>query len=404
MQNGETGLGRPMSAGGPENSLDGAETAPRKKRRPGKRRGKKNAAVENVKPPVRRAGPLSGRRFAALDLGTNNCRLLIAAPQQGGYRVVDAFSRIVRLGEGVSGAGVLSDAAMDRTIAALKVCADKIRRRAVTDARCIATQACRSAGNGADFLARVERETGLKLEIITPQEEARLALRGSAKLVDRTCDAVLVFDIGGGSTELSWARISDGDTSNKDGAPRRKLSIAAWTSMPHGVVTLAERFGGREISVETYEEMVRTVEVELKAFDGAEALRPLFDDGRAHLLGTSGTVTSLAGVSLKLPRYDRNQVDGHWLDVREAQRVCESLRSMGYEGRAEEPCIGAERADLVVAGGAILEAIIRQWPSERLRVADRGLREGVLAGLIAKHRRKKRRRVKGKKAKPKDRA
>lgn len=337
-----------------------------------------------IVPPQVTAAPQRPReRFAALDLGTNNCRLLIAAPRGAGFRVFDAFSRIVRLGEGMAASGALSDAAMARTIDALKVCSEKIERRDVTRQRCIATQACRAASNGEEFLARVRDETGLAFEIITPAEEARLAVTGCADLLDREAAAGLVFDIGGGSTELSWVRPAGAGAGPE---------VAAWTSLPIGVVSLSERFGGRELARATYDDIVASLRKEIAAFGDPAGLRDVFNAGAAHYLGTSGTVTSIAGVHLKLPRYRRDAVDGLWLSADEVLDVTERLRAMSYDERADEPCIGVERADLVVCGCAILDALLLEWPATRIRVADRGLREGILVGLAQAHNRDRDRR------------
>ncbi len=329
---------------------------------------------------VRRSAP---ERYAALDLGTNNCRLLIAAPRGRGFRIVDAFSRIIRLGEGLSQTGVLAPAAMDRAIEALKICAAKIERRGVTRLRAIATQACRAAKNGPEFLARVRKETGLELEIITHEEEARLAVRGCSELLDPEAKAGLIFDIGVGSTEISWVVPQD----------RRAPSLLAWASLPIGVVNLSERWGGRDIDDNTYGRIVASVVEVLRGIGDPGGVRERFSDGGAHLLGTSGTVTSIAGVHLNLPRYRRDRVDGLWLTPADARAVARRLRDMDFDARAREPCIGVERADLVVCGCAILEALVAEWPAERIRVADRGLREGILADLSDESRRGRRRRA-----------
>lgn len=314
-------------------------------------------------------------KFAALDLGTNNCRLLIASPRGRGFRIFDAFSRIVRLGEGVAATGALSEDAMARTLDAIKVCADKIARRGVVRIRCIATQACRSASNGAAFLERVAEETGLRFEIISPAEEARLAVTGCGELIDHNAPAGLIFDIGGGSTEISWVR------PRSENGRARTPEILAWTSMPLGVVNLSERHGGREMSREAYAALIDDLRADIAAAGDPAGIHALFAEGRGHFLGTSGTVTSIAGVHLRLPRYRRDRVDGIWLSADEVREVSERLRAMTYEERASEPCIGVERADLVVCGCAILEALLLEWPSTRIRVADRGLREGILVGL-----------------------
>ena len=312
-----------------------------------------------------------------IDLGTNNCRLLVAKPSPDGFQVIDAFSRIVRLGEGVGQSGQLSAAARTRAIESLKVCVEKMARRGVTRSWSIATQACRLADNGGDFVSQVRSETGLRLDIISTKEEARLAVAGCQPLLDREQKYALVFDIGGGSTELIWVEM---DPEKPHAQPR----IADWVSLDCGVVTLAEHHGGHEITPGLYEAMIDDVAGRLKPFSdkyGAQADNGI-DLQNVQLLGTSGTVTTLAGIHLDLPRYDRRQVDGIWMDRAEMDRICQSLAEMTYEQRKAQPCVGAERADLVVAGCAILEAITRAWPTERMRVADRGLREGMLLHLM----------------------
>jgi exopolyphosphatase/guanosine-5'-triphosphate,3'-diphosphate pyrophosphatase len=324
--------------------------------------------------------------YGALDLGTNNCRLLIAKPSRRGFLVIDAFSRIIRLGEGVRATGRLSDAAMNRTLEALKICADKLRRRSVTRAQAIATEACRIAANGEEFLDRVRRETGLQIEVVTQETEAKLAVSGCASLLDRSCDWALVFDIGGGSSELIWL-----DLARVERPWRRTLvdrldvqnAIAAWTSLPIGVVSLAERHGGRDVSEASYEAMVDDVMRALRDFEARHSFSKRIEGRRAHFLGTSGTVTTISGIHLKLPAYERSRVDGCWLSARDVRAVSGDLLAMSYPERVAQPCIGQERADLVLAGCAILEALLRMWPCQRLRVADRGLREGILATLMA---------------------
>lgn len=323
--------------------------------------------------------------YAALDLGTNNCRLLVARPSRRGFMVMDAFSRIIRLGEGVGHTGVLSEAAMSRTIDALAICADKMHKRRVKRSRLVATEACRIASNGAEFLERVRRNTGLTLEMLSHEDEAKLAVSGCAALLDDQSDLVLVFDIGGGSSELIWLDLANRPTSSgrsNGGRVEVQNCITAWTSLPVGVVTLAERFGGREVSMHRFETMVAHVLDLLAPFEAKGQFRERMRTRSAHLLGTSGTVTTVAGIHLGLPRYDRSRVDGCWMDVAQACAVTKSLLDRTYEERVAEPCIGRDRADLVLAGCAILEAVVRTWPCERLRVADRGLREGILASLM----------------------
>ena len=323
--------------------------------------------------------------YGALDLGTNNCRLLLARPSRRGFRVVDAFSRIIRLGEGVGQTGRLSEPAMARTLEALKVCAGKLGRAKVRRARLVATEACRVAENGREFLDRVHDKLGLEIEILTRETEARLAVSGSAALIDQSCDYVLVFDIGGGSSELillDLTRRSRHRDRRFGGRLDAQHCMVAWTSLPIGVVTLAERFGGRHVTAHDFEAMVAEAERLLIAFEAQHKLAERVAGRRMHMLGTSGTVTTMAGIQLGLKRYDRNRVDGCWLNVEEVRGVTADLLGRSYEQRIAEPCIGRDRADLVLAGCAILEAILRMWPCERLRVADRGLREGILTTLM----------------------
>lgn len=327
-----------------------------------------------------------GEVYGALDLGTNNCRLLLARPSRRGFRVIDAFSRIIRLGEGVSQSRTLSEAAMARTIEALRVCAGKIARSDVRRSRLVATEACRAADNSAEFLARVREEVGLTIEILAPETEAKLAVSGCASLIDSHADFVLVFDIGGGSSELIWldlrAPSSQGQSVHHVERFEAPSHIVAWTSLSLGVVTLAEKFGGRHVTPESFESMVAHVQGLIAPFEAQHKFAQRIAGSNVHLLGTSGTVTTVAGIKLGLSRYDRTRVDGCWLNVADVQDVTRGLLTRSYEERIAEPCIGRDRADLVLAGCAILEAILRTWPCERLRVADRGLREGILATLM----------------------
>jgi exopolyphosphatase/guanosine-5'-triphosphate,3'-diphosphate pyrophosphatase len=328
----------------------------------------------------------AARAYAALDLGTNNCRLLVARPSRRGFRVIDAFSRIIRLGEGVAASRRLSEEAIGRTIEALKICAMKMHRHRVERAGLIATEACRLASNAPQFLSRVRSETDLDIKVVTQEAEARLAVSGCASLIDAESDLVLVFDIGGGSSELVWLDLTRCPRRAKGAHPDRlevQDCVAAWTSLPAGVVTLAERYDCRFVDAETFEAMVEHVTALLAPFEAGHRLRQRIAGKRTQLLGTSGTVTTVAGIHLGLPRYDRRRVDGCWLDVGEARAVTARLLASSYAERVAQPCIGRERADLVLAGCAILEAVLRTWPCDRLRVADRGLREGILATLMA---------------------
>jgi exopolyphosphatase/guanosine-5'-triphosphate,3'-diphosphate pyrophosphatase len=318
--------------------------------------------------------------YAALDLGTNNCRLLIARPSGENLVIVDAFSRVVRLGEGLAQSGVLSQQAMDRTLGALHICADKLRRRSVHLARSVATEACRRAGNGQEFIERVRQETGIALDIISAGEEARLAVLGCHILLEPGLGPAMIFDIGGGSTELILIE-------STDTVPR----ILDWQSVPWGVVSLTETCGEEGDSVPEriarYAKMRDLVSTSLSRFAAraAETRIKAATTSPLRLLGTSGTVTTLASLHLDLPQYDRRAVDGLIVPADSMRAISARLSSLSITERRELPCIGRERADLVVAGCAILEAILDLWPADRLGVADRGIREGILRSLIASH-------------------
>lgn len=322
--------------------------------------------------------PHHRQAYAAIDLGTNNCRLLIARPSGEHFVVIDAFSRVVRLGEGLAQTGRLSQEAMDRALAALHVCADKLRKRNVHLARSVATEACRRATNGAAFIERVYEETGIRLNIITAQEEARLAVLGCHILLEQGEGPAMIFDIGGGSTEM--VLVETGDT-----VPR----ILDWQSAPWGVVSLTESVGPIEETPEAraiaYAEMRRRVDDGFADF--AERVAPkreaATEAGRIRLLGTSGTVTTLASLHLELPQYDRRAVDGLVVPAESMRGISQRLSKMTPAERIALPCIGRERSDLVVAGCAILESILEIWPADRLGIADRGIREGILRSLMA---------------------
>jgi exopolyphosphatase/guanosine-5'-triphosphate,3'-diphosphate pyrophosphatase len=333
---------------------------------------------------VRRAPP----NFAALDLGTNNCRLLIARPAGSGFRVVDAFSRIVRLGEGLAASGSLSETAMARTLDALKVCADKIAHRRTAAGRYVATEACRRATNCDEFIERARSTLGIELEIISTAEEARLVVAGCAPLLHPRIPYALVFDIGGGSTEIVWLRQPGGASGGRrlhranPWAGGEQPEILGSISLPFGVVTFTERFGGVHVPPAAYKAMVAEAGAALAPFEEQHKITRLIAARRVQMLGSSGTVTTLAGVHLALPRYTRALVDGSTLTFEQIALVSHHLAGLDIDGRAANPCVGRERADLVLSGCAILDAICATWPVGRLRVADRGIREGILFDLM----------------------
>lgn len=351
-----------------------APTGRSSRRRPRHKRGSGGGNRENGR---------QSANFAAIDLGTNNCRLLIARDAGESFRIVDSYSRVVRLGQGLAATGRLSDESMDAAVEAMAVCAAKMKAKRVKRWRCVATEACRRASNGDEFLNRVKAETGITLEVISPRVESRLAVMGCVNLVDPTKDVALVIDIGGGSTELSWVdvrKLRDAQSEHRLHRP----PISAWASLPIGVVTLSERVPEIDDKATWYESL-KTVVRETIVEQGCETrFTNVFQQGRGHLIGTSGTITSLAGIHLKLPYYQRAKVDGLWLRSADAVAVARDMGSRTFAERAKEPCIGKDRANLLVAGCAITDVLCEMWPSKMIRVADRGLREGMLIGLMQK--------------------
>jgi exopolyphosphatase/guanosine-5'-triphosphate,3'-diphosphate pyrophosphatase len=332
--------------------------------------------------------------YAALDLGTNNCRLLIAAPSHGGdgFRVVDSFSRIVRLGEGLAATGRLSERAMDRAVSALAACAEKLARRPVRGFHAVATEACRRAANGPAFLARVEAETGLRPRVISAREEAELAMESCAPLLDGGDRRALLFDIGGGSTEIAWIRVPPPAPGGGGGCAARNSSggaqrhpgaeLIGYVSLPFGVVTLAERAGASCFTEQGFGEVVELVAGHLRGFDRVHCIGQEIRAGGVRLIGTSGTVTTLAGVALALPRYRRPLVDGRTLEACIADQAMGDLFALGRDGLAAHPCVGPERVEFVLPGCAVYAAIRQVWQVPSLTVADRGLREGMLLRMM----------------------
>jgi exopolyphosphatase/guanosine-5'-triphosphate,3'-diphosphate pyrophosphatase len=310
--------------------------------------------------------------FAALDLGTNNCRLLVGTPHGQGFRVVDSFSRIVRLGEGLHSTGRLSEIAMERALAALHACANRLERRPMRRVRAVATEACRRAINGAEFLHRARSETGIAIDVISPREEAELALESCATLLADGAQRALLFDIGGGSTELAWVRLDRG----------RSPALIGYDSLPVGVVSLAERFREEPFSEDCFDAMVDEIAERLWAFEAVHCISREIRAGGVRLLGTSGTVTTLAGVAMNLPRYSRPMVDGVVLRREAAVTALDQVRGLGEQGLLRHPCVGPDRIEFVLPGCAIFAALVGLWPAPEIVVADRGLREGMILRMM----------------------
>ncbi len=349
--------------------------------------------VRDTRTAERRSGSRKRRKpplYAAVDLGTNNCRLLVAARRGDSFAVLDSHSQIARLGEGLEATGRLSDASIERAMDALRKISKKLKSKKVGHVRCIATEACRRAANGADFIQRVRDETGLTFKIIGPEEEARLALIGCHNLIEPETDRVLVIDIGGGSTELSYVDARPAHEGGLQGL-LSKPPIIGWRSLPMGVVTLTEAFAHLP-EEDAYPQMLAHVMEKIERWKHTPNIRNAFEEGRAHVIGTSGTVTCLTGVTLGLHKYRRDKVDGAWMTEAQMMSTVQRLREAGLEGMKKFPTIGTERSGLMLAGCAIVEGTWSLAPGGRMRVADRGLREGLLLSMMQGPKRRKRRR------------
>jgi len=325
--------------------------------------------------------------YAALDLGTNNCRLLIASQRKSetdefALNVLDSYSRIVRLGEGVSETGKFSEEAMDRTIEALRQCKKKLDKHSVKAGRFIATEACRQAANTPQFLMRVKKETGLEIEVISAAEEANLAFRGCVSLVKPTPHRALMLDIGGGSTEFMWVEVDDMNAT-PSALPVVSHKVLDWFSMPQGVMNLSEKFGGAQFAEVYFEEMVDYLEQQLLKFRRYEEIFEAVGRDEVQLFSTSGTVTTLAAIYLGLPRYERSKIDGITIETAQLRDAIASILDMRASERFHHPCIGSDRSDYIISGCAIFEALCRLCPVDHITIADRGVREGIIFSLVA---------------------
>lgn len=317
--------------------------------------------------------PQEQRNYAAIDLGTNSCRLVIATPTPSSFRIVETFSKITRLGEGIIKDNELSRPAIKRTVGALKVCAGVLAEYApIYRYRYVATAACRRALNCADFIEGVKRETGLNIEIISSKEESRLAVVGCIPLLNRSIKRALVFDIGGGSTEISLARVTNSG----------KSFIEGFVSLPYGVVTISEAFPSQDMTNLAYNTIIERTHKILSEFEEKYNIMEAVRNQEIQIIGTSGTVTVLGAVHLNLPRYNRSAVDGLSITKQDIDRAIAKIKRLGDEGRKKHPCIGAQKADLTMAGCAIIEALCSFWPISEITVADRGIREGILLDLM----------------------
>lgn len=318
--------------------------------------------------------------IAAIDLGTNSCRLLVAKIEGQTFRVIDSFSRVVRLGEGIQSTNMLTNDAIERTVEALKICKTKVVQNSVEIIRAVTTEACRRAGNSDLLIQRVQEEAGISLEVITPEEEARLALSGCAGILNSRIPYAIAFDIGGGSTEVMWLRINEPRRLHRRRFPI--IEVIDCISLPYGVVTMSDYYSSRERASNVYHEIRKEVSSRLIDFSQRNGIFNHLEKRRIQMIGTSGTVTTLAAINMGLEKYDRRLIDGVFLNVFDIHNICKSIFDMTLEERSLHPCIGTGRSDLVIMGTSILEGICDTWPVQKLRVADRGVREGILMELM----------------------
>lgn len=335
---------------------------------------KRDAATRERRTEQRRhaAGAGVNKRYGAIDLGTNSCRLLIAVPSDNGFRVLDGYSRVVRLGERVAETGTLSPVAVERTMAALKQCSHRLRTAGVGSVRAVATAACRLAADSDLFLERVRKETGLDLEIITAEEEAALTVAGCGELLKSGYGHSLIFDIGGGSTEIIWTETPNG----------RSARVIDMTSLPFGVVSLRDEFGQDVLPTDRFKALLARVDEALAPFDARNGIVDAIAANDVRMIGTSGTVTTLGAMYLGLPRYNRTRVDGLEIGFDSIRQLGGRLAAMSLEERLQHPCLGRGRSDLMLMGLVVLRAICERWAIGKLRIADRGLREGILSELM----------------------
>jgi len=308
-------------------------------------------------------------RLAAIDLGTNTVRLLVTeADRTAAWRVIDQDQRVTRLGEGLRTSGTLGDQAMARTTTAVVEYVERAARAGATDVLVCATSAVRDADNGAAFVQMLERRTGRPVRVVSGDEEARLTLRGVLYGLPPIAGPLIVFDIGGGSTEFILA---------EGGA----LSLAV--SLRLGVVSLAERFPfPATVDRDRYAELTNEVRAHL-----ATGLPPAVRQRRADLLvGTAGTVTTLAALDLGLRAYDSRRVQGHRLSRRAIEALGERLGALSMAERAALPCLEPGRADLIIPGLAIVEATLECVGVETLIVSDYGFREGIIVEALGARR------------------
>lgn len=332
--------------------------------------------------PVRsyQAAPAEGAVIAAIDLGTTSCRLLVARPEGTSFRVIDSFSRVVRLGEGIQANNRLQPGAIARTIDALKICRDKIAKNNVSKIRAVTTEACRRAENSEDLLNLARAQLNIDIEVITPLEEARLALSGCAAILDPQIPYAVAFDIGGGSTEIIWLKLMPSPKNRRSRIPI--VQVIDCASLPFGVVTLSEIYGTRFTEFGIYQDLRQKVASEVSRFSIKNNIQTFIENGQVQMAGTSGTITTIGAIHLELPKYDRRFIDGLFLQLSDIHKVCGNLLKMTPLERSHSACIGPGRADLVLMGTAILEGICDVWALPYLRVADRGVREGILMDLL----------------------
>lgn len=305
------------------------------------------------------------RRLAAVDLGTNTVRLLVVEAEGREWRPLHQSQRVTRLGEGQAETGRLLEAPMQRTVDTVSEFIAAARGLGASEIRVVATSAVREAPNRAELLALLRAATGLDASVVSGEEEARLTLQGVAAGLPQLGGSFVLFDIGGGSTELVLG---------EDGR------LGAVVSLQLGVVRLAERYGDAgPVDWARFALMRGEIDGRL-----AREIPARIIEARAPaLVGTAGTVTTLAALDLGLPAYDASRVQGHTLARGAVERLLNRLGALAVAERARLPCLEPGRADVIIPGIAICLAVMDRLGYGSLVVSDRGLREGILCEILS---------------------
>lgn len=307
--------------------------------------------------------------FAAIDLGSRNCRTIVGCQSKAGaFEYIETYSKSVSLADGVAASKKLSRKSMDRTIEALAFCSKVLSRYAGLTYLAVATDAMRRAENASVFIKRVKRELGLIISIITPQEEAYYAALGCIEVLSLETEIFVVFDIGGGSSEIALCR----QKSDKD------IELIDSLSIPYGVINLLE--SKDHLTFSGYSNLVQKISDLSRDFLNQYATTLDFVNN-FQCIGTSGTTTTVAALNMNLRFYDREKINDSILQFSEILKTVHYVQSLSEDERKLHPYISQSNEDLVLGGLTILEGIVRGLPASTITVTDRGVRDGVVYAL-----------------------